>query len=53
MSTVSIIRKTKKYTVAPIRGKIETHRTQIHDRSLSLYTLKGWVLNSTDNCIFH
>jgi len=37
--------KNKKYTVATIRGKFETPHTQIHGRSLSLYTLKGVVLN--------
>jgi hypothetical protein len=44
MSTVSIICKTKKYTVPTIIGKIETPHTQIHVRSLSLYTWKGVVL---------
>jgi hypothetical protein len=39
MSTVSIKWKRKPNTVTTIiRGKIETHHTQIHDRSLSLYT---------------
>ena len=44
MSTVWIIWITKKYTVATIRGKIETPHTQIHGRSLSLYIWKGVVL---------